>query len=69
MGEWGVISLDQLYSMFPVLAQIMMKDVDMLLTVEQGRIHWGGPFWATPKLHKEGKNVAHVLANGQHFST
>ena len=27
------------------------------------------PFWGTPKLHKEGKNVARMRANGPHFST
>ena len=26
-------------------------------------------FWGTPKLHKEGKNVAHVCAKTPHFST
>ena len=27
------------------------------------------PFWGTPKLHKEGKNVARVRAKTPHFST
>ena len=27
------------------------------------------PFWRTPKLHKEGKNVARMHTNGSHFST
>ena len=27
------------------------------------------PFWGTPKLHKEGKNVARVRAKMPHFST
>ena len=44
----------------------------------QGRIQGGGvlgvrtpppPFWGTPKLHKEGKNVARVPAKMPHFST
>ena len=34
---------------------------------------WGSgpppPFWWTPKLHKEGKNVARVRAKTPHFST
>ena len=27
------------------------------------------PFWGTPKLHKEGKNVARMGANEPHFSS
>ena len=27
------------------------------------------PFWGTPKLHKEGKNVARMLAKTPRFST
>ena len=29
----------------------------------------GGVFWGTPKLHKEGKNVARVHVKTPHFST
>ena len=35
----------------------------------QGRIQGGGPFWGTPKLHKEGEKVARVRAKKPHFST
>ena len=40
--------------------------------ITQGRIQGGGvlnPFWGTPKLHKEGKNVARVRAKTPHFIT
>ena len=29
----------------------------------------GGPFWDTPKLQKEGKNVAPKRSNAQRFSS
>ena len=61
----------------PVCHPLSKEELLSMYDLIQGRIQGGGPggqdspppFWGTPKLHKEGKNVARVRAKRPRFST